>query len=73
MYFNFVDNYGFDADWFHGDPSAGNIRFVNALVEGMKLQPCNPFLVDARDAFMDAARLNGGEELYCLAWDGFAR
>jgi extracellular elastinolytic metalloproteinase len=72
VYWNFIDLYGFDADLYLGE--GGNNRVLRNVVDGMKLQPCNPNFVDARDAIFKADQANyGGQSNYCALWKGFAK
>ncbi|KAJ1536348.1 Fungalysin/Thermolysin Extracellular metalloproteinase 5 [Nowakowskiella sp. JEL0078] len=50
----------------------GNIKFLQLVVDGLKLQPCRPSFVDARDAIIlaDEALFDG--ESKCLLWKAFA-
>ena len=66
-----IDRDGFAADLVNG--SGGNITALQLVVDGLKLQPCNPGFVDARDAILLADELNSGGENRCLLWDAFAR
>jgi len=43
------------------------------IVDGLKLQPCNPTFVDARDAILQADEINYGGNNLCLLWKGFAK
>ncbi|KAF8598768.1 hypothetical protein BDV93DRAFT_324073 [Ceratobasidium sp. AG-I] len=53
-------------------PKHGNTLMLQLLVNGLKLQPCNPKLMQARDAIIAAdVALTGGENK-CLLWSGFA-
>lgn len=70
VYWNFVDQHGFDPDWINGN--GGNNMIGRAVHDGMKMQPCRPTIVDARDAILDAIRDSHGDADWCLAWDGFA-
>jgi hypothetical protein len=68
---NFIDQYGFDPDVYNG--TGGNNKVMQLVMEGMKLQPCNPGAVDGRDAILLADQLlnNGINE--CLIWSTFAK
>jgi len=70
VYWNFVEEYGFSADLYRGQ--GGNNRLLLDIVDGMKLQPCNPNFVDARNAILLADELNFGGQDSCLLWKGFA-
>ncbi|KAG7097946.1 hypothetical protein E1B28_005257 [Marasmius oreades] len=50
----------------------GNILFLQLLVDALALQPCNPDLPAAREAWIqaDANRYNGANK--CLLWKTFA-
>jgi len=70
MYWQFVDTYGFDSNKF-GSTGGNNIA-MQLIVDGMKLQPCSPTMVQARDAILqaDLNRFNGDN--VCRIWDAFA-
>ncbi|KAJ8087726.1 hypothetical protein PM082_006563 [Marasmius tenuissimus] len=56
------------------DPTGeeGNVVFLNLLVKGLALQPCNPTLPSARDAIIQAD-VNMYEGIHrCLLWVAFA-
>ena len=66
-----IDQLGFDADWKNGN--AGNNIALQLVMEGLKLQPCGPGFLDARDAILQA-----DENLYngihkCKIWEAFAK
>ncbi|MFS4482394.1 T9SS-dependent M36 family metallopeptidase [Hyunsoonleella sp. 2307UL5-6] len=66
----YIDKYGFDPDMFNGN--GGNNKVMRLVIEGMKLQPCNPEFIEGRDAILAAdVALTGGEN-QCLIWDVFA-
>jgi len=71
LYWNLVDVYGWDADIYAG--TGGNNTAFQLFVDGLKMQPCNPGMVDYRDAILaaDLANSNGVNE--CLIWKTFAR
>ncbi len=66
-----IDEHGFDSDIYDG--TGGNNIAMNLVIEGMKLQPCNPGFVDGRDAIIaaDAALYAGANE--CIIWDAFSK
>ena len=71
MYWNLVDQYGFDEDLYTG--TGGNNIAVQLVFEGMKLQPCNPGFVDGRNAILAADQLLYDGANQCLIWETFAR
>ncbi|WP_250435448.1 T9SS-dependent M36 family metallopeptidase [Hanstruepera flava] len=66
----YVDKYGFDEDFLNG--TGGNNKVMQIVMDGLKLQQCNPGFVDGRDAILAADNaLTGGED-QCLIWEVFA-
>jgi hypothetical protein len=66
-----VDKYGYDKDLYKG--TGGNNKAMSLVIEGLKLQPCSPGFVDARDAILaaDVALYQGANQE--LIWKVFAR
>jgi hypothetical protein len=71
VYWNLVDKYGFDSDLYTG--TGGNNLALQLVIDGLKLQPCNPTFVDARDAILLADQNNNGGANQCEIWAGFAK
>ncbi len=71
LYWNLVDEYGFSDDFYNGD--RGNNIAMQLVLDGLKLQPCNPDFIDARNAIIDADIANNGGANVCLIWQTFAR
>ncbi len=66
----YVNKYGFDANKYNG--KGGNNKIMKIVLDGIKLQPCNPTFVEARDAIIAADQaLTGGTD-YCMIWEVFA-
>lgn len=66
----YIDKYGFDADLYNGD--GGNNKAMQIVMDGLKLQPCNPGFVTGRNAILAADQaLTGGED-QCMIWEVFA-
>ena len=73
--------HGFTDDIYDANGGFGNTIALNLVVEGMKLTPCNPGFVDARNAILQADDVlygNGvaGSETganQCIIWSAFAR
>lgn len=53
-------------------PKHGNTLIAHLLVEGMKLQPCRPSFVNARDAIIQADVVLTGGNNTCDIWKAFA-
>ena len=71
MYWNLVAKYGFDEDLYHG--TGGNNIAIQLVMDGMKLQPCSPTFVQARDAILAADVANYGGANECEIWTAFAK
>ncbi len=71
LYWAMVEKYGWDADI--TNVNSGNFRAIQLVVDGMKLQPCNPGFQDGRDAIMLADVLNYNGADTCLISSVFAR
>uniref|UniRef100_A0A1D1YKY7 Extracellular metalloproteinase NpI n=1 Tax=Anthurium amnicola TaxID=1678845 RepID=A0A1D1YKY7_9ARAE len=54
-------------------PSHGNTLTLQLVVDGMKLQPCRPTFIDARDAIIQSDDVLTKGENKCLLWKGFAK
>ena len=71
MTWELIGIYGFDPNLYTG--TGGNNIAMRLVVEGMKLAPCNPGFVDARNAILNAdAALYAGANNNAL-WNAFAR
>ncbi|KAI9175605.1 hypothetical protein H9P43_006968 [Blastocladiella emersonii ATCC 22665] len=68
---NMIDKHGFQADWRKtkaNDPNAklgGNVIMMQLIVDGLKLQPCNPTFRQARDAIILADKQNNNGDNEC--------
>lgn len=67
----YVNKYGYDDNKYTG--TGGNNKVMKLVLDAIKLQPCSPTFVEARDAILaaDLATTNGQD--YCLIWETFAR
>ncbi|MCC6412927.1 MAG: T9SS-dependent M36 family metallopeptidase [Saprospiraceae bacterium] len=71
MTWKLIDAEGFDPDWYQG--TGGNNTAMKLVIEGMKLQPCLPGYLDARDAILKADELLYQNAHRCLIWEAFAK
>ena len=71
MTWELINAHGFDPDLYNG--TGGNNKAMALVIEGMKLQPCGPGFVDARDAILAADDILYGGENKCLIWGAFAK
>jgi extracellular elastinolytic metalloproteinase len=51
----------------------GNIVAMNLVMTALKLQPCYPGFIDARDAILAADSLLYNKQYHCAIWSAFAR
>lgn len=67
-----IDQYGGtpDPDLYNG--VGGNNIAMKLVIEGLKLQPCSPGMIDGRDAIILADQLLYGGIHKCLIWNVFA-
>jgi hypothetical protein len=80
LYWNLVEEHGFNANPYESWESGGNNLAMQLVVDSMKFSGCDPGFVDARDAIIAAdAALTGRAadgvpgEHECLIWETFAR
>lgn len=71
VYWNMVEKHGFSEDLYYGN--AGNNKFLRNVMDGLKLQPCSPTFIQARDAIIQADTINYSGENVCDMWRGFAK
>ena len=71
MTWNLINAEGFDPDWYNG--TGGNNTALRLVIEGMKLQPCNPGYIDGRDAILAADSLLYNNAHRCLIWEAFTK
>jgi extracellular elastinolytic metalloproteinase len=66
-----VNSQGFDPNLFTGN--SGNNKALRLILDGLKLQPCSPGFVNARDAILLADRNDFAGANQCLLWTAFAK
>ncbi len=71
MTWSLVDQYGFSTNFYTGN--GGNNRAMALVTEALKLQPCSPGFVDARNAILKADTVLYGAANACLIWKAFAK
>lgn len=67
----YIGKYGLNTNIYTG--TGGNNKVMRLVLDAMKLQPCNPSYIEARDAIIDADQATTGGKDYCLIWKVFAR
>lgn len=68
-----VKQFGIESDIYNANSNKGNNMAYHLVVDGMKLQPCSPGFVDARNAILKADTILYGGVHSCLLWNVFAR
>ncbi|MBZ0328085.1 MAG: T9SS-dependent M36 family metallopeptidase [Altibacter sp.] len=71
MTWDLIDKYGYDPDVYYG--TGGNNIAMKLVVEGLKLNPCNPGFVTGRNAILAADLALYGGANQCLIWNAFAK
>lgn len=71
IYWDLSDLYGFDPD--PNNKSAGNNIAIQLVMDGLKVQSCNPGLLDGRDGILAADFINNNGVNECLLWEVFAK
>ncbi|RKP10151.1 Fungalysin metallopeptidase-domain-containing protein [Thamnocephalis sphaerospora] len=73
LYWSLTSALGFAADKFSADITKGNTLALQLIVDGMKMQPCNPTFIEARDAIILAEQLLTSGKHRCKVWYAFAK
>lgn len=68
---SYINKYGYDTNIYTG--VGGNNKIMQLVLDAMKLQPCNPSYIEARDAIIAADQATTGGKDYCMIWKVFAR
>jgi len=71
LYWAMSNEYGWKEGLENG--AGGNHKAVQLVMDGLKIQACNPGFIDGRDAILAADRANNGGTNECLIWEVFAR
>jgi extracellular elastinolytic metalloproteinase len=64
---------GINPNLFNAAGVGGNSAAIKLVTEGMKLQPCGPGFIDARNAILKADTLFFGAQYSCAIWKAFAK
>ncbi|KAG8743261.1 hypothetical protein FRC10_012305 [Ceratobasidium sp. 414] len=73
IYAALINKLGFSTSKHDPTGTAGNIVALHLFIDSLKLQPCNPTFISARDAIIqaDANRYGGANK--CTLWTAFAK
>lgn len=72
MTWNLIQLKGINPNLYDGNSTGGNSIALKLVLEGMKLQPCSPGFIDARDAILKADELLYNGQYSCVIWKSFA-
>lgn len=67
----YIGKYGYSTDIYTG--TGGNNKVMRLVIDAMKIQPCNPSYIQARNALISADQATTGGQDYCMIWKVFAR
>ncbi|KAI9592594.1 Fungalysin metallopeptidase-domain-containing protein [Syncephalis fuscata] len=73
VYWALVNKLGFHKDKYSADVTKGNTLALQLVIDGLKLQPCNPTFTNARDAILQAEQQLTGGKHACDIWKAFAK
>ncbi|MGA9213548.1 T9SS-dependent M36 family metallopeptidase [Kaistella sp.] len=68
----YVEKYGYNNDVL-ANPNSGNAKVLQLVMDGLKLQECNPSFIDGRNAILQADQITTGGENKCMIWGAFAK
>ncbi|GGI07960.1 M36 family metallopeptidase [Egicoccus halophilus] len=68
-----IDVHGFNPNLYDDWSTGGNNLSLQLVMDGLKIQGCNPGLLDVRDAIIVADELLTGGDNACTLWSTFAR
>jgi hypothetical protein len=71
LWWNLVEPHGLDPDVMNGD--GGNNTLLQLVMDGLKVQDCEPTFLDARDAIIDADDSANDSRNRCRIWTAFAK
>lgn len=72
LHWKYAEKYGYASD-VTADMNSGSARVLQTVMDGMKLQGCNPTFVKGRDAIIAADQNLTGGDNKCLIWKVFAK
>lgn len=73
MTWEIIQQAGINPNLFNPAAGGGNAVAFKLVTEGMRLQPCSPGFIDARNAILRADTLFFGAQYSCAIWRAFAK
>lgn len=73
LHWKYVEKYGYSSD-VSANATNGSTRVLQNVINGLKLQACNPTFIDGRNAILaaEAANTMSGGADKCMIWNVFA-
>ncbi len=68
----YIEKYGYNSDVLASSTS-GNAKVLQIVMDGLKLQSCNPSFIDGRDAILKADLVGNAGQDKCMIWNAFAK
>ncbi|WP_241330472.1 T9SS-dependent M36 family metallopeptidase [Chryseobacterium arthrosphaerae] len=68
----YIEKYGYNSDVLASSTS-GNAKVLQLVMDGLKLQSCNPSFIDGRDAILKADLVGNAGQDKCMIWNAFAK
>ncbi|MFT3909182.1 MAG: M36 family metallopeptidase [Ferruginibacter sp.] len=73
MTWEMIQQDGINPNLFNPAGTGGNSAAMKLVIEGMRLQPCSPGYIDARNAILKADTLFFAAKYSCSIWKAFAK
>ncbi|PWN66886.1 metalloprotease [Chryseobacterium phosphatilyticum] len=68
----YIEKYGYNSDVM-ASTTSGNARVLQLVMDGLKLQACNPSFIDGRNAILQADAVGNAGADKCMIWNAFAK
>lgn len=68
----YIEKYGYNSDVL-ASTTSGNAKVLQIVMDGLKLQTCNPTFIDGRNAILQADAIGNASADKCLIWKAFAK
>ncbi|WP_326981399.1 T9SS-dependent M36 family metallopeptidase [Chryseobacterium sp. MYb264] len=68
----YIEKYGYNSDVMASSTS-GNAKALQIVMDGLKLQACNPSFIDGRNAILQADAVGNAAADKCMIWNTFAK
>ncbi|MFC6267608.1 T9SS-dependent M36 family metallopeptidase [Frigoriflavimonas asaccharolytica] len=72
MHWKFANKFGFSSD-IVANPNSGSAKVTQLVMDGLKIQECNPTFISGRDAIIAADIASNNGENRCMIWETFAK